>query len=66
MILCGLNTKMSVYFTYASVGRLQHYDVTIIKDDLLNIEYRRMKLLEKAEKEITLHEKMKRSEGIIL
>jgi hypothetical protein len=35
--------------------------------DLLNIEYRRMKLPEEAEEEeVTLYEKMKRSEEILL
>jgi hypothetical protein len=57
---------MSAYIVYASVWRVKHCDVTIIRGDLLNIEYRRIKLLEEAEEEVNLYEKMKRNEGILL
>jgi hypothetical protein len=56
-----LEAKMTFYIAYASVGRLEHCHVTIIKNELLNIEYCRIKLLEEAE-EVTLYENGTRTE----
>jgi methionine-rich copper-binding protein CopC len=80
MILGGVNTRITgsnptwgndvcehcLWFS----GRVRalRWGVTITKSDLFNIEYRRMKLREEAEEKerVTLREKMKQSEEILL